>query len=821
MTSSHNLNPQQLKAYRDDTVNALNKQINLLREIRKSDLMQNRSIEGKQGLLTIEEIDKAIPAIENEIKKLEHFDVVLSVVGTMKAGKSTTINAIVGREILPNRNRPMTALPTRIIHTPNQKKPVLRFDNPAVSEFATHLGKLLAENPHWRDTPEIKNYDELEKLITVLSQQHKGFKFKESYETEEEIYHFLSELNDLVRLSAMLQRPLNEDHKQQKNDNIRPEDLRFPYEACRNIDQLPTIEIEFSHLKEHDGVEGRLVLLDTPGPNEAGQEHLKPMLEEQLRRSSAVLLVLDYTQLKSEAGERVRLQLEKIPQLEKDRLFALVNKFDQTNANSDDAETTRVMIAGDFLKDRIEKEHIFPVSSQLCYLANRMKDEIAANGKPELGGWVSDFAKEALGTRYEKKWDKEDEEDIADAIIDMREMSRMAEPIDLAIVKTQTEAPQIAMRSALAQIGRLLDGVQDFCQIHTEMAKERTVEEQTKLEEEIEKLNGKIKKLGKLQNSEEKKLTEIGERLLIDLSKKIDSLKQGTKSQYKDFFDGKTKELQQEQSNNTSPEWLLSFLSRAELNERARIKQEAQELLERNQGDEIVLKNEEEKDKFIKYINKIYQILLDFTNKQAIEIVKSGQQEVQVALNSAKMQCEQEFVAIQEGFKEQNITLTLTAPEFSEFEKIREESLSFQREMNQETKDQKYKKSGFWSWLARATGLGGYGKYTVTYFTDSKKQIIEQIEKDLNEQVFVPIEEQAQEKFGDYSSQFINDYIGAVKRQAEQLKQEFDNALNAGKLEGEKKEAYLKFIRLLEKRSAVIKDTLDDCRRIFGRPSEN
>ena len=60
MTSSHNLNPQQLKAYRDDTVNALNKQINLLREIRKSDLMQNRSAEGKQGLLTIEEIDKAI-----------------------------------------------------------------------------------------------------------------------------------------------------------------------------------------------------------------------------------------------------------------------------------------------------------------------------------------------------------------------------------------------------------------------------------------------------------------------------------------------------------------------------------------------------------------------------------------------------------------------------------------------------------------------------------------------------------------------------------------------------------------------------------------
>lgn len=821
MSLSHHLNPQQLKAYRDDTVNALNKQIALLREIRKSDLMQNRSIEGKQGLLTIEEIDKAIPAIENEIKKLEHFDVVLSVVGTMKAGKSTTINAIVGREILPNRNRPMTALPTRIIHIPGRKKPVLRFDNPAVSEFAARLGTLLAANPHWKDAPEIKDNPDMQDLIATLSQYHSGFKFKEAYETEEEIYRFLSGLNDLVRLSVMLQQPLRADHEQQKNQNIQATDLLFPYGACQNIDQLPTIEIEFSHLKEHDGVEGRLVLLDTPGPNEAGQEHLKPMLEEQLRRSSAVLLVLDYTQLKSEAGEDVRLQLEKIPQLEKDRLFALVNKFDQTNANSDDAETTRAMIAGDFLKDRIEKEHIFPVSSQLCYLANRMEDEIAANGKPELGGWVSDFAKEALGARYEKKWDKEDEEDIADAITDMREMSRMAEPIDLAIVKTQTEAPQIAMRSALAQIGRLLDGVQDFCQVHTEMAKERTVEEQKKLEEEIEKLNGKIQKLGGLQKSEEIKLTNIRNDLATDLSKEIDQLRQDAEGECQNFFSDRNDLVKQEIENIHFTRRLFVLRTRAELNELKRKEQESQELLERNEGDEVVLKNEKEKEIFIRYVNMLYEQLIDSTNKQTIEIINSGQQQIQAALDKAKIQCEQEFAAIREGFKEQNITLALTVPEFSEFEKIRGESLRYQREMQQETETKTYEKSGFWSWLGRKTGLGGYGQYTVTHFIDSKKQIIAQIEKDLNEQLFAPIKEQVQEKFGDYSSQFINDYIGAVKHQAEQLKQEFDSALNAGKLEGEKKEAYLKFIRLLEKRSAVIKDTLDDCRRIFGRPSEN
>ena len=62
--------------------------------------------------------NKTVPEMKNvlqgEYTKLENFEVVLAVVGTMKAGKSTTINAIVGREVLPNRNRPMTALPTLI-----------------------------------------------------------------------------------------------------------------------------------------------------------------------------------------------------------------------------------------------------------------------------------------------------------------------------------------------------------------------------------------------------------------------------------------------------------------------------------------------------------------------------------------------------------------------------------------------------------------------------------------------------------------------------------------------------------------------------------
>lgn len=65
--------------------------------------------------------------LQAELRKTTQQEMVVAIVGTMKARKSTTINAIVGKEVLPNRNRPMTALPTLIRHTPGQKEPVLHF----------------------------------------------------------------------------------------------------------------------------------------------------------------------------------------------------------------------------------------------------------------------------------------------------------------------------------------------------------------------------------------------------------------------------------------------------------------------------------------------------------------------------------------------------------------------------------------------------------------------------------------------------------------------------------------------------------------------
>ena len=42
--------------------------------------------------------------LNNELRKISRLEMVLAIVGTMKAGKSTTINAIVGTEVLQSPN---------------------------------------------------------------------------------------------------------------------------------------------------------------------------------------------------------------------------------------------------------------------------------------------------------------------------------------------------------------------------------------------------------------------------------------------------------------------------------------------------------------------------------------------------------------------------------------------------------------------------------------------------------------------------------------------------------------------------------------------
>lgn len=365
--------------------------------------------------------------LNNELRKISRLEMVLAIVGTMKAGKSTTINAIVGTEVLPNRNRPMTALPTLIRHTPGQKEPVLHFSHVAPIDC---LIQQLQQRLRDCDIKHLTDVLEIDKDMRALMQRiENGVAFEKYYLGAQPIFHCLKSLNDLVRLAKAL-------------------DVDFPFSAYAAIEHIPVIEVEFVHLAGLESYPGQLTLLDTPGPNEAGQPHLQKMLNQQLARASAVLAVLDYTQLKSISDEEVREAILAVGQSVP--LYVLVNKFDQQDRNSDDADQVRALISGTLMKGCITPQQIFPVSSMWGYLANRARHELANNGKlpaPEQQRWVEDFAHAALGRRW-RHADLADLEHIRHAADQLWEDSLFAQPIQALLHAAYANASLYALRSA-------------------------------------------------------------------------------------------------------------------------------------------------------------------------------------------------------------------------------------------------------------------------------------------------------------------------------------------------------------------------------------
>jgi 50S ribosomal subunit-associated GTPase HflX len=126
---------------------------------------------------------------------------VLAVVGTMKAGKSTTINAIVGTEILPNRNTPMTAIPTLIKHTQGQKRPRFIFSEKAsqpINQLVQDLKEAFKDKNYQQELEQLKSDYDLYELVEKI---RKGTKVVNQALDEHRVIKSLQVINDLVRIA--------------------------------------------------------------------------------------------------------------------------------------------------------------------------------------------------------------------------------------------------------------------------------------------------------------------------------------------------------------------------------------------------------------------------------------------------------------------------------------------------------------------------------------------------------------------------------------------------------------------------------------------
>ncbi|EHW9965046.1 dynamin family protein [Escherichia coli] len=425
----------------DEADRLLQLNINLLRQmVEEPDVLsdsknENRLLFDKQKAL------KRIEELEGEQIKTARREMVLAVVGTMKAGKSTTINAIVGQEILPNRNRPMTSVPTLIRHVPGKTEPVLHLEHiQPVRNLLITLQEKLATPAGQQVAQTLQQTGDTRELLDILTDD--GW-LKNEYHGEEEIFTGLASLNDLVRLAAAM-------------------GTEFPFDEYAEVQKLPVIDVEFSHLVGMDACQGTLTLLDTPGPNEAGQPQMEVMMRDQLQKASAVLAVMDYTQMNSKADEDVRKELNAIADVSAGRLFVLVNKFDEKDRNGDGADTVRQKVPAMLNSDVLPASRVYPGSSRQAYLANRALHELRKNGTlPVDETWVDDFVREAFG-RMKKDYVCKDSELATEGATDLWECSLIDQLITEVILSSHSRAAALAVDSAAAKLMQNAENISEY-----------------------------------------------------------------------------------------------------------------------------------------------------------------------------------------------------------------------------------------------------------------------------------------------------------------------------------------------------------------------
>jgi GTPase Era involved in 16S rRNA processing len=310
------------------------------------------------------ELAKSVAEQRRSVGQLE---LRMAIVAPMKAGKSTIINAILGQGLLPTRNSAMTSVPTEIECANELDQAKLTLDptliaglkkawkqlHHAIGRKGVDAALALAASEYPELTEFVRRVAASD-ILTIENEQH-GL---------ETIRATLADLNDLCRVAPLL-------------SDASP--LEFLSAA-----RVPRIAARFVRNSRTTGPSDRLVIVDTPGPNEARQHaRLQEVVLEQLQTTSLVLLVLDYTQLNTQAAEQLNLEVQKVMGLVgEDSVFVLVNKIDERNETGMTTEQVKQFVIGHLkLTDPKATNRIFEVSAKRAFRAASFLRDIESLGE--------------------------------------------------------------------------------------------------------------------------------------------------------------------------------------------------------------------------------------------------------------------------------------------------------------------------------------------------------------------------------------------------------------------------------------------------------
>lgn len=460
--------------------------------------------------------------ITNAARNVEDLELRMAIVAPMKAGKSTIINAIVGQELLPSRNAAMTTLPTEIIFNADLTEPILTLSAEILSVFQDTLLTLQSQINSLgteRMQEKIAQYPHLMELLQEI-QDTVGFPTRAKTYGREEIIKALTGLNDIIRLCSI---------------------LAPSKDPLTRLTEVPCIETNFWRSQGTQQSErlGNLVIVDTPGPNEAGENlRLTAVVAEQLRTSSIVLIVLDFTQLNNKAAEEVKKQVQPVIELlGKENLYVLVNKVDQRRKGDMTAEQVKDFVFADLkLSESGDTDRVFEVAAIRAFSAAKFMLELQQHSDhPDMDiaemATAEALAQEAFGAMWEDKLQDCDVKELQSAAQYLWKKSGFAPFLEKAINALMESAAPLTMKSALNRCRNCLLELRDDLQLRSNAISQ----DAEKLESEVDALEADLYRL-ELCRNRLREVDKIRTGLQQKLNKILELLKNEAKVSIKDYF---------------------------------------------------------------------------------------------------------------------------------------------------------------------------------------------------------------------------------------------------------------------------------------------
>ena len=404
--------------------------INLLITDTKADLSDSNKLQ-------YDRFQAQISAMEQNVANLE---LRMAIVAPMKAGKSTIINAIAGQELLPSCAVAMTTIPTEIVFNPQKQQSVLCLSKDTIELFQNLEQQLKHKVERLGIEPLQQRLSRYPHLLDLFAEvvASNNFALAETVSGQEAIIKVLNRLNHLIRLFSVI------------------EPTQDPLSQLKEVPRIEAPSLSLGDRERTESTEslGNLTIIDTPGPNEAGDGlKLTGLVEEQLRRSSIVLIVLDFTQLNSEAAETIKQQIQPIVEsIGTDNLYVLVNKIDCRRQGDLTSEQIKEFVIADLgLNAERDRDCVFEIAAIRAFAATKFLLEVQHNPGIELLEIKSltSLAQEVLGIDWDEELDDITVEILVKKARKLWHKSGFAPFFDSAIATLMENAAEQCLSNAL------------------------------------------------------------------------------------------------------------------------------------------------------------------------------------------------------------------------------------------------------------------------------------------------------------------------------------------------------------------------------------